>query len=507
MFSGHTDAITSLAFSQDGTLLASGSDDKTMKLWDAQTGGAVKTLSDHNSAILSVSISLDCTMVVSGSRDGTIHLWNVRTGERLRVMHHWSEVTAVSFQPTDSRRFISSSVDSTVRQWDVDGHLIGPPYLGVVEVTHVAYSSDGTRFVSCGGTVATVRDSISGRVLATLHVKNRALRHGCFSPDGIFVACAAGETIHVWDITSAQPRLIGDFVGHTKDIISMVFSSSLISGSKDRSVKFWKISPSQTLADSITTDDEPTPLALAAIESVNLFTEEGVAVTSDLSGVVKTWDIATGRCKSSFSTPAKGTPRDIHLANDNLVVVWYEQGGPEGGECHIWDIGKGQDLLTVDWPLGHPLDLRVSGDGSKVFLLSVTSIRAFSMQTGEFAGRAGDELDVEGLTGPLIVHGSKVWLSGTNHMGWEFGGPGVSPLPLSDNEFPDQPRLDFVDQSTQNGIRPAWIQDTGTGNLVFRLPERYMKPSTKMRWDGWHLVVGCPSGEVVIMDFSQLNPQ
>jgi len=74
-------------------------------------------------------------------------------------------------------------------------------------------------------------------------------------------------------------------------------------------VKFWQIGTSPTLTGQIVTDGEPALLTLVVIESVNLFAKDSVVVTSDSSGVVKTWDIATGRCKSSFSTPAKG-PQD-----------------------------------------------------------------------------------------------------------------------------------------------------------------------------------------------------
>ena len=142
--------------------------------------------------------------------------------------------------------------------------------------------------------------------------------------------------------------------------------------------------------------------------------------TSDSSGVVKTWDIATGRCKSSFSTPAKG-PQDTHLLNDTLIIVWYKgKGNTVLGEWHIWDVGEGQLLRTVDWPLGHPLDLKISGDGSKLFVLSTGTIEAVSMETGEYAGHIRNESNVGEPRGPLIVHGSNVWLSRQKRMGWEF---------------------------------------------------------------------------------------
>ena len=501
VLSGHTNVVSSLAFSLDGTLLVSGSRDETVKLWDVQTGGAIKTFHGHASAVSSVSISPDRATIASGSRDRTIHLWDVRTGKRLHAtIRHDSEVTTVSFSPTDSRRLISSSMDSTVRQWGVDGRQIGNAYHEAVAVAHVAYSFDGTRFLSCGGTVATVRDSGSGAEVTQLHATKRIFRYGCFSPNGRFVACAADDAIYVWDITGSEPRLVGNFVGHTEDVISIVFSSSLISGSQDRSVKFWQIGTSPT--DSIATDDTPTPLAPAAIESISLFAEETTVVTSDSSGVVKSWDLTTGRCKASFSTPAKGI-RDTCLVDGALIVVWWDDAETGVGKYHIWDAGEGKLLRTVGTSSFRPLDLRVSEDGTRLFALVSTSIRGWSIQTGANAGYVSKK---EELEGPLIVHGSQVWLASSKSTGWDFGGPRAYPYLLFE-EFPRGPRWDFVDRTTRNGIRPTWIQDTVTGDLVFRLPERYVKPSTKTKWDGRYLVVGCPSGEVVILDFNHLHAQ
>ena len=167
VLSCHTKGVFSLAFSLDGTFLVSGSSDNTVNLWDVQTGGVIKTFHGHTELVWSVSISPDCTMIASGSFDHKIQLWDVQTGECCCVIdRHNDVVRSVNFSPTNPKLLISASDDNTIQQWDVDGHQIGSTYEG----NYVAFSSDGTHFVSWKWveTVARVQDSDSGGVVAEL---------------------------------------------------------------------------------------------------------------------------------------------------------------------------------------------------------------------------------------------------------------------------------------------------------------------------------------------------
>ena len=498
VLSGHTDTIRSLAFSLDGTLLVSGSDDGTVKLWNVQTGGVINTFNNGASSISSVSMSSDNKTIALGTWDGTVHLWDVQEGRHRSIeIRHDDEVTAVGFSPVNSQRLISSSVGGIVRQWGVDGKRIGNSCCEEAGLMHVAYAPDGTRFVSCGGTVAKVRESESLEVIAELCIPNPLLQfqHCCLSSDGRHVACAAGSVIYVWDITNpSDARLVGNLAGHSQYITSIAFSPSLISGSEDRSVKIWQ---SGSFLSNSMTNNTPTVLASVPIESVKLFAEEDIVVTSDSSGLVRTWDLKTGECKLSFPTPAKGI-RDTHLTGNFLTIVWRSDGDQE---YHILVYGGGQPW-TVHSSLDKPLDLKISGDGSRIFGLGDRLIEARSIQTGKYAGhvRYGDSYVGESF---LVVDGFKVWLAGSVHEGWDFGGPEVSFFSLS-GEFPDRLRLRFTDRPTQYSSKPALIQDTLTEKQTFRLSERYMGPGTKRRWDGRYLVICPPSGEVLIMDFNSV---
>ena len=225
-----SDEVNNLAFSPDGSFLVSGGDGNTVKLWDIQTGGVVTVFCGHTKPVLSVSVSPDCTMIASGSRDHTIRLWSTHTGECHHIIKgHSEDVYSVSFSPTNSQLLMSASSDCTIRQWDADGYSLGPGYEG----NSFTFSSDGNYFVSWEfkRSVATVQDSHSGEVITELESPIGGFQHCCLSPDGKFMAGGVGNAIYVWDITSSDPHLVEAYTGHTSEILTLAFSSSLISSS------------------------------------------------------------------------------------------------------------------------------------------------------------------------------------------------------------------------------------------------------------------------------------
>ena len=493
VLSGHTDSVLSLVSSLDGTMLLSRSQDHVLNLWDVQTGGVIRTFGPYAS-VHSASISPDGTTIALGAPDGVIRLWDVRTWKcRSIEMFRGSGTKTIEFSPIDPRRLLSSSQSGIVYQWDADGHQIGAFYCDAGRLDGHSYTLDGTRFVSWGLNHVTVRDSESGAVTTKFSVPSRSrVSQCCFSPDGRLVACAATNTIYIWDITTPGPRLVGH-IGHYSFITFIAFSPFLISGSRDQAVKFWQ--SSNFLAESMTTGHNPAASGPTTIKSVKVFAEDSIIVTSDSSGTVKTWDLTTGGPKSSFRTPATGR-RDTHLEGDTLVIAWLR-----GKELHIWDVYKRRLLRKFNTPLDLPLDLKISGDGSKIFGLIGGHIKAVSMQTGEGMGSAklGHEATIS-----FFVDGCRVGINNRRDRGWDFGGPKVSDF----REFPDRPRLDLVDWPIAGLARPCWIEDTETKRRIFRLPEKYTRSATQVEWDGRCLLVLPHSTEgVVVMDFDPVCPR
>ena len=490
VLSEHTSLVRSVTLSLDGAFLVSGGDDKNVKLWDVQTGGVIKTFCGHTGWVVSVSISPDCATIASGSRDKTIHLWHVQAGECFCVIDGFNGwVNSVGFSPTNPQLLISASQDNTVQQWDTNGCQIGPTHEGM----GVTFSPDGTHFVSWGEQVVTVHKSGSRVIVAEFQIPSVNFRCCCFSPNSKLVVGGFDSTVYVWNITGPNPHLIETFIGHSGDISSLIFQAFPISASMDKTVKFWQIGVQSV--DPVVTDVLPTSLEPSSIISVSLQTKDGVAISCDSHGVVKTWDILTGLCKASFQTLANYgyVQGDVQLIESRLVIVWRNN-----QNICIWDAEKAEPPKRLDIPGSEVRGIRISGDGSKVFCLVGRSIQAWAIQTGEAVGRV--ELEGNPNLDPLYVDGSKIWVCfrDSSIQGWDFGISGLSPTLLS-NTFPDRPYLNLI-TGTWWDTDPTMIEDLVAEKKVFQLVGRYANPYC-VQWDGQYLVAGYWSGEVLILAF------
>ena len=496
VISGDVGWVSSLIFSPDGTSLVSGGGSGgVIKLWDTQTGGVVKTFCGHTDRVASISISLDCTTIASGSWDNTIRLWDVQTGVCHCIIDQHSDlIHSVSFSPTNPHLLISASRDNTVQWWDTNGHQIGPAYEG----QGVAFSLDGVYFVSWGGSIATVRTSDSGEVIVELQAPSGGFECCDFSLDGKFMAGGVGNNIYIWNITSSDPSLVESLIGHTDTINSLKFSSLLISLSQDGSIKLWQYGASSIVPDATTSGSTPT--ALAPIKNITLQTNDGIAISHDLAGVVRVWDVSTGLCKTTIQTPTQYLPEnglqgDMRIIDDRLIFVWYGN-----TNFSIWDTKKQTPPQVVDIPYKHQATLPViSWDGSKVFSLVDEYFQVWSIQTGEVTSKVKTGRQ---LCKNLIVHGSRVWVhfKDSQTKGWDFGVSGSDPIPLS-GVAPDGP--DPVLKFKQGDANKYRIEDKLTGTEFFQLSGRYACPSD-LKWDGQHLVAGYGSGEVLILDFTHM---
>ncbi|KAG8697652.1 hypothetical protein FRC09_007728 [Ceratobasidium sp. 395] len=299
---GHTRCVNCIAFSQDGAHLVSGSEDKTVRVWDAHTGALLAgPFEGHISSVCSVAFLPGSDFVVSASHDRTIRIWDTQASHAAtgQFEGHTAPVRSVAFSP-DGSRVVSGSDDRSVRVWDAQ----------------------------TGAAIA-----------SSLTAHNGAVRSVTFSPNGAHIASgSADSTICIWDARTGE-LLIGPLIKHSAPVNCVAYSPDgiyVVSGSQDCNIYVWNAVTGDLLPGPI----EPQVTAVCTIS----FSPDGTkAVSGHLVGHIYVWDVLTWTIMTRLLQYRTSAHCPTVFSADGTQII----SGSLAQGVRVWDVDTGAVVAHV----------------------------------------------------------------------------------------------------------------------------------------------------------------
>ena len=381
--SGHTNGLWSLAWQRgrsnqetaaNSPLLASGSADHTIRLWDLGTGQCLYTLQGHHNAVLRLAWSPDGRTLASSSDDVTIRLWDVQTRQCLRILQgHQNSIWALDWNQTEPL-LASGSADHTLRLWNPDkGECLQVLQGYNAAIYSLAWSADNqTLAAGFADHVIRLWNVQTGQCLKKLSVQLNFIWSIAWSPDHqTIAACSDNQAIELWNPHTG--KCLKTLRGHTNWIWSIVWtrdSRRLISASNDQTIRVWDVNSGQCLQRF---DREGWVMALALSPDGRTLASGGVDC--------KIWllDVNTGDTLQMLQGH-KGWLWSVAWSPNGQMLA----SGSEDGTVRVWHVQTGECLQVLQTHQSRISSVAWSPDSCRVACGgSDTALQIWDVATGK----------------------------------------------------------------------------------------------------------------------------
>ena len=490
--------VLAVAFSPDGSQLATGGQEQAIILWQVATGKEVRRLSGHEGPVFAVTFSPDGKSLASRGEDKTIRLWDTATGQELRRLQVRRQQAAVTFSP-DGRVLASPDGRQTIRRWQVaTGERLLPLIDSRLLVPSVAFSPDGKLLAASTADQAPLHlwDTGAGKLVRRVGGISSQGAPFAFSPDGKLVAGGAQGIIYLWDPATGKPlrQLVDDrycvrlaTLSTTGRLLATAGSDGII-----------RLSDTATGREVRQLRGQPDPIQTLAFSP----DDKALASGGEYDRTIVLWDVATGREVRRL----EGHPGPWHslaFPPDGKTLVSWDTGGQGlfGARQYlrVWDLATGKERQHFRAPHGGAFD--ISGDGT----LAATAdkdrtIRVWDVASGKerrrWKGPAATDLEFAPGEKFLITESAgmpaAVWEVGTGKPGPRLKGPYC--LAMSRDG-----RLVATQDMEQDANPVIRVQDMATGKELCHLG------SAGRTWaafspDGRTLATSSPENAVILWE-------
>lgn len=354
--------ICVLAFSSEGTKLASGSCSGQIKLWDVASGNLWHDFGNHADRVISLAFSPSGKILTSVSADTTLILWDTETGERLHSLDAFvGPIYDLAMSP-DGLHFVTvHQREFLVKVWDLATGKETLRFGGMKEKTifpyNAIFSPDGKALAVSGSFYGDIPqwDVTSGAALLSLGPYGSMALQVAYSPDGRRLASIHDSMVVIWDTVSGEQ--INAFQAHNGWVMDLSFSpdgTKLVTGGWDGYIKLWNVSNGKLVLSFHT--------ILSGVDKV-IFSPDGYSIAAiGTDGVARVWNTTSGQLLRVFDSHYA---EHMAFSPDGTILALASYEG-----IYLWDIANGQALAAYAHPLANRLafspdgKLLLSGSGA-----------------------------------------------------------------------------------------------------------------------------------------------